>query len=171
MVFMNGARVSAAGRPSSGRDPTLLKDVTNHRRAHASVSSSPLPAASQRVKEARAEADKDQLFEVESQTTKWLARRHKFVRKIIQPEERERLRDLFDALDADGGGTINLPEFRQAFELMLASNTTADNNDDVVVVVKDKRSSKIHGASAAESVTTAVAGAGAGAAGAVTARR
>ena len=35
------------------------------------------------------------------------------------PEERRRLRELFDALHGDGGGTLELAEFRDAFRMML----------------------------------------------------
>ena len=86
MVFTNGARVSA--RSSSGRGPrraTLNQNISN-------ASPTLAAAASRRVAEARAEADREQLFEVEAQTHKWLARRHKFVCKTLPPEETQRLR-------------------------------------------------------------------------------
>ena len=150
MVFTHSER-ARSGREtrrctrSSSRSlgGTLGSNRHYHRTTSLSSLSSPLvAAASQRVKEARAEADKDQLFEVEAQTAKWVARRHKLARKKVPPEERERLVELFDALDTDGGGTINLSEFRQAFRMMMLDSDDDNHNG------KSSKSSKSRSRSA-----------------------
>lgn len=59
--------------------------------------------------------------ELNSQTERWMLRRRKVMKKSLGEKTRTHFRELFDALDSDGGGEVEFEEFAAAWSLVRGS--------------------------------------------------
>ena len=55
---------------------------------------------------------------VSQHTREWLAKRKKVVKRTLTEAKRTQLRELFAALDSDGGGEVEFEEFASAWKMM-----------------------------------------------------
>ena len=55
---------------------------------------------------------------VSQHTREWLAKRKKVVKRTLTETKRTQLRELFAALDSDGGGEVEFEEFASAWKMM-----------------------------------------------------
>ena len=62
------------------------------------------------------------LRELEATTASWMLRRRKLKQSTLDDCERAQLRELFDALDADGGGEVEFDEVVGAFAVVMGGS-------------------------------------------------
>ena len=62
------------------------------------------------------------LRDLEAKTASWLLRRRKLKQSSLGDRERTQLRELFDALDADGGGEVEFDEVVGAFAVVMGGS-------------------------------------------------
>ena len=63
--------------------------------------------------------------ELKSQTERWMLRRRKVMKKSLGEKTRTHFRELFDALDSDGGGEVEFEEFAAAWALVRGRASSA----------------------------------------------
>ena len=56
--------------------------------------------------------------ELKAQTAAWMLKRRKLMKKTLGERKRAQLRELFDALDADGGGEVEFSEFVTTWQMI-----------------------------------------------------